>query len=345
MERTGIMELTVDKLRNMDSRQHGLERKLYDIEVTVSGRCNSILPDITDLSGRWSEAGIQRFVDENINVLDDYGRANNLWRADGCRAVIADRMPDVLRKYMDAFLYCAVTAILIDAKCECNTSDTSLVSTFEQIYQMAAGLERGEMRYDDVFAEKYSGERMRNNLLTYCDPLYESFTGRSIKELITDEMSERADRLYSSDAQRINGFSADINDLPEDEREMVSEELDWLDSASQDELSDVLGQSVTAAEEMDECLDDSESFTDPKCFCNKYKEFREIYFSDEIPCDLDFAAVVKRMLNVYLCSKGRSSYGGEDTYSDSYIYVKRAHRMVRMTAGQQKAGRIEREGV
>ena len=338
------MELTVDKLRSMDSRQHSLERKLHDIEVTVSGRGSSILPDITDPSGRWSEAGIQRFIDANINVLDDYGKANNLWRADGCRAVIAERMPEILRKYMDAFLYCAVMVILIDAKSGNEVSDTSLVSTFEQIYQMAAGLERGEMRYDDIFAEMYSGERMSNNLLTYCDPLYESFTGRSIKELITDEMAERADRLYSNDTQRIKGFSVDADDLPEDERAMVSEELDWLDSASQDDLSEVLGHSVTSAEEIAEYLDDSESFTDPKAFCDKYKEFRDIYFSDELPCDLDFAAVVKRMLNIYLCGTGRSSYEGEDTYSDSYIYVKRAHRMVRMTAGQQKAGR-KYEGV
>ena len=49
-----------------------------------------------------------------------------------------------------------------------------------------------------------------------------------------------------------------------------------------------------------------------------------MYFSDELPQDIDLANVVKRMLNIYLCSINASSYGFEDTFSDSYIYMKRA---------------------
>ena len=76
-------------------------------------------------------------------------------------------------------------------------------------------------------------------------------------------------------------------------------------------------------------------------FCTEYRRFRKEYFSDELPYDLDFADIVKTMLNVYLCSKKASSYGSEDTFSDSYIYMKRAQRLVRSAAQLHVEGGVD----
>ena len=47
------------------------------------------------------------------------------------------------------------------------------------------------------------------------------------------------------------------------------------------------------------------------------------------------------MLNVYLCSKKVSSYRSEDTFSDSYIYMKRAQCLVRSAAQLHVEGGVD----
>ncbi len=329
------MGMMVGRLRNLNYRQHSFEKKLYDLEMTMSGRSNSILPDIVDSEGKCSEERIMRFIEDNISRLDEYGRANSLWREEGYRTVLSPHMPQILRTCLENFLYCAVKVILTNEDFGRNTLVTRPVSTFEQIYQMAAGLEWGEMRFDDIFSEYYSGDIVKFNLLAYCDPIYELLTGKKIKEIITDEMLDRANKLYEKDVERLNAPEFNIDDLPDDERAILEEEAAWIDSASGDELVDVLGQSVISLGDFPEYREVKERFEHPEIFCEKYERFRTIYFSDELPADLDFALVVKRMLNIYLCSNNKSLYKFEDAYSDSYIYMKRAHRMVRLVAGQR----------
>ena len=160
----------------------------------------------------------------------------------------------------------------------------------------------------------------RANLLAYCDSLYELLSGERIKSLITDEMLDRANKLYEKDVERINGSYQEIEDLPEEIREEME---DWSESVTGEEMPELIG------------ICDVQN---PDVFCTKYRRFREIYFSDELPQDIDLANVVKRMLNIYLCSINASSYGFEDTFSDSYIYMKRAQRMVSYAAKKHAEG-------
>lgn len=206
---------------------------------------------------------------------------------------------------------------------------------------MAKELGSGDMRYDDVFTEYYCGGVQRANLLAYCDPLYEILSGKSIKRLITDEMLDHANKLYEKDAYRIDGTYQEIDDLPEELKADLEEWRDWEDSADDEELSEVMGAGDGTSSDSSEYDDIRNSFESAQLFCTEYRRFREEYFSDELPYDLDFADIVKTMLNVYLCSKKVSSYRSEDTFSDSYIYMKRAQRLVRSAAQLHVEGGVD----
>ena len=315
-----FMGYMVDKMRNMSFRQYSFEKKLRDIEAEMSGRNRSFLPEITDVNGVVSEERIDSFIAANVDRIEEYGTANNMWRENGFRSVTSEHMPDVLREYLSDFMYLAIKVILTEDYLGDEELVELPVATFEQIYMMAEELGSGEMRYGDVFTEFYCGGVQRANLLAYCDSLYELLSGERIKSLITDEMLDRANKLYEKDVERINGSYQEIEDLPEEIREEME---DWSESVTGEEMPELIG------------ICDVQN---PDVFCTKYRRFREIYFSDELPQDIDLANVVKRMLNIYLCSINASSYGFEDTFSDSYIYMKRAQRMVSYAAKKHAEG-------
>ena len=317
------MGVMIDKMRNLSFRQYSFEKKLRDIEAEMSGRNRSFLPEITDINGEYSEELIDIFITACIDCIEEYGTANNMWRGNGFRSVTSEHMPDVLREYLSDFIYLAIKAILTEDYLESEELVERPVTTFEQIYLMAEELGSGEMRFDDVFTEFYCGGVQRANLLAYCDPLYELLSGEKIKSLITSELLDRANKLYEKDVERINDSYQEMDDLPEELRTELEE---WSSSVTGEEGPGIMGL----------C-----DFHNPDLFCKKYRRFREIYFSDELPRDIDLADIVKRMLNIYLCSINASSYGFEDTFSDSYIYMKRAQRMVSYAAKKHAEGGAE----
>lgn len=314
------MGVMIDKMRNLSFRQYSFEKKLRDIEAEMSGRNRSFLPEITDINGEYSEELIDIFITACIDCIEEYGTANNMWRGNGFRSVTSEHMPDVLREYLSDFIYLAIKAILTEDYLGSEELVERPVTTFEQIYLMAEELGSGEMRFDDVFTEFYCGGVQRANLLAYCDPLYELLSGEKIKSLITSELLDRANKLYEKDVERINDSYEEMDDLPEELRTELEE---WSSSVTGEDGPGIMGL----------C-----DFQNPDLFCKKYRRFREIYFSDELPQDIDLADIVKRMLNVYLCSINESLYGFEDTFSDSYIYMKRAQRMISCTTERHAEG-------
>ena len=84
-----FMGYMVDKMRNMSFRQYSFEKKLRDIEAEMSGRNRSFLPEITDVNGVVSEERIDSFIAANVDRIEEYGTANNMWRENGFRSLLS----------------------------------------------------------------------------------------------------------------------------------------------------------------------------------------------------------------------------------------------------------------
>lgn len=167
-------------------RKKKFQEKMKDPEEVISGRNASILPFVTDDTGRFHAKKTQQLIHELIKDMNTYANQKLLWIGNIENTVIPEQQ--AFCRYVEMFLYLAIRVSLVDMGWMYEIMDTMPQSNFQQILECAEDIKNRDSIYGWTFDRRYAGNFYFENVLDYSCVIYEDLLGKDFSKLVPAEM-------------------------------------------------------------------------------------------------------------------------------------------------------------
>ena len=300
-------------------RKKKFQEKMKDLEEVISGRNASILPFVTDDTGRFHAKKTQQLILELIKDMNTYANQKLLWIGNIENTVIPEQQ--AFCRYVEMFLYLAIRVSLVDMGWMYEIMDTMPQSNFQQILECAEDIKTRDSIYGWTFDRRYAGNFYFENVLDYSCVIYEDLLGKDFSKLIPAEMwkefeEEEAALLPIPDGDEMDDFLSD-----EEIRAIMDDYEEIPESEGERQLREAKEHAYRK---------EKEKFVDADKFCQVFEKFVSMLYADEFPYSYmsKMTQAVEGMLDIFLCEHKLSLYNDTDQYLKAYTYLKKTEEKI-----------------
>lgn len=292
---------------------------MKDLEEVISGRNASILPFVTDDTGRFHAKKTQQLIHELIKDMNTYANQKLLWIGNIENTVIPEQQ--AFCRYVEMFLYLAIRVSLVDMGWMYEIMDTMPQSNFQQILECAEDIKNRDSIYGWTFDRRYAGNFYFENVLDYSCVIYEDLLGKDFSKLVPAEMwkeleEEDAALLPIPDGDEMDDFLSD-----EEIRAIMDDYEEIPESEGERQLREAKEHAYRK---------EKEKFVDADKFCQVFEKFASMLYADEFPYSYmsKMTQAVEGMLDIFLCEHKLSLYNDTDQYLKAYTYLKKTEEKI-----------------
>lgn len=292
---------------------------MKDLEEVISGRNASILPFVTDDTGRFHAKKTQQLIHELIKDMNTYANQKLLWIGNIENTVIPEQQ--AFCRYVEMFLYLAIRVSLVDMGWMYEIMDTMPQSNFQQILECAEDIKNRDSIYGWTFDRRYAGNFYFENVLDYSCVIYEDLLGKDFSKLVPAEMwkeleEEDAALLPIPDGDEMDDFLSD-----EEIRAIMDDYEEIPESEGERQLREAKEHAYRK---------EKEKFVDADKFCQVFEKFASMLYADEFLYSYmsKMTQAVEGMLDIFLCEHKLSLYNDTDQYLKAYTYLKKTEEKI-----------------
>lgn len=300
-------------------RKKKFQEKMKDLEEVISGRNASILPFVTDDTGRFHAKKTKQLIHELIKDMNTYANQKLLWIGNIENTVIPEQQ--AFCRYVEMFLYLAIRVSLVDMGWMYEIMDTMPQSNFQQILECAEDIKNRDSIYGWTFDRRYAGNFYFENVLDYSCVIYEDLLGKDFSKLIPTEMwkefeEEDAALLPILDGDEMDNFLSD-----EEIRAIMDDYEEIPESEGERQLREAKEHAYRK---------EKEKFVDADKFCQVFEKFVSMLYAGEFPYSYmsKMTQAVEGMLDIFLCEHKLSLYNDTDQYLKAYTYLKKTEEKI-----------------
>ena len=285
--------MTQPQFRSLEDRKRLLVEKAEKVEFLLSGRSRSVLPEVTDEEGLYSEEKTQALVNRLLECVQFYCRTRR-------HAELNVKEQACLR----SFFYCALRL---------SGSQPAWLPEITGAFQDLLLCAR-RMYYPNRISlcyEELCNPARDNDFFSWMDECYELLTGLSITSRISDVDEQLAREAYWED---IAELTKELDDPPvfdpNDAESCYPEDWDELEEQRIEEERE-----EERARENRQRQDWAKSFPEAQRFCLCYLHLRELYFDTKVQDTLP--QIVERALDAFLQERSDSYFLDDAVFSSA----------------------------
>lgn len=281
------IQLTQSQFQSLEGRKRLLVAKAEKVEFLLSGRGQSVLPEMQDEQGRYSEEKTQILVNRLLERGQFYHRVLR-------QTEVKIKEQACLRR----FFYCALRL---------SASRPPWIPEIQGVFQdllLCAQRMYCPDRISLYYEELYRFEHEQNqDFFGWMDACYEQLSGLSIVSHISDADRQLAGEAYWEEIAEMNRQCGDLDEY-EDNVELYDEE-EW--AVWQQELQEAEEEwAQENAREQQRRQDWARDFPEPQRFCQSYLVLRELYFDTRMQETLP--QMVEQVLDAFLQERSDSYF-------------------------------------
>ena len=313
----------------LEYNRREIEKKIRNLSATVFGHDASILPYITDKSGKISDRAIDAFIRELLS--------GGKWDVDGISIENEHILSEEDERFFGAFFYCSIRCYANDLMSRYAIYEPfEACTTFRHILDKAALAQRDirfrsyeallKNEYHNLVTQSKNGENMEfyplSGFFATMDHCYCFITGDSVESIdegrfrIVAESTSDPGRMYRDDLENSHTIGANKKDS------LTDEEMDAISSAALAEYEEREARiRRTNAERVGAWEMYKNSFGSADKFLALYRQYRKLFF--DTPKN-DIYGRVESMCTDFLYRKGLLPYVDDDDLTCEIVDLERA---------------------
>lgn len=321
------MRISEKEWKNIDFRKKKYRQLKVALDEAVTGRDNKVSAFVLCEDERYGTEALDRFVDELINSMEEYGNRHNMWlKALGDENEAC--MPEKFREFVSDYLYCIIRLMISNMDWVEKVLTWPFEDSFQQILVHAEAVKKLAIKSDvakfcELWSESYYGGRGDGSLFDIFTLAYESLKDVDVSTTLTPEMRAMVEKLCGEQNAAYEDYlkEAEENVMSDEEIDAALRELD-----EDEEYNRYMDEMLERTEKSENEF--KRSFVDAEVFCQRYIRLREIFYmeldSEEMKHAIcEFDELVEGMIDVFLCRRGMSLYSDVEEFVRSYTYIKK----------------------